>query len=101
MALDGALVSDAHLRALLADGRASCRLEGHEIIQSAPTTYVVDEARGVRDPSGMFCQRIGVAMHAVAVKPVAAAESQAGGGALPSQCRGHAVRAPMPAALPP
>ena len=35
----------------------------------APTTYVVDEARGVRDPSGMFCQRIGVAMHAVAVKP--------------------------------
>ncbi len=69
MALDGALVSDAHLRALLADGRAHCRLEGHEIIQSAPTSYVVDEARGVRDPSGMFCQRIGVTMHAVAVKP--------------------------------
>jgi cell division protein FtsA len=69
MALDGALVSDGHLRALLNDGRSKCRLEGHEIIQSAPTTYVVDEARGVRDPSGMFCQRIGVAMHAVAVKP--------------------------------
>src|ERR1700744_2715263 len=69
MSLDGALVSDAHLRALLADGRAHCRLEGHEIIQSAPTTYVVDEARGVRNPLGMFCQRIGVAMHAVAVKP--------------------------------
>jgi cell division protein FtsA len=69
MALDGALVSDGHLRALLADGRARCRLDGHDIIQSAPTTYVVDEARGVRDPSGMFCQRIGVAMHAVAVKP--------------------------------
>ncbi|HWY62512.1 MAG TPA: cell division protein FtsA [Rhizomicrobium sp.] len=69
MALDGALVSDAHLRQLLGEGRAKCRLEGHEIIQSAPTAYVVDEARGVRDPSGMFCQRIGVAMHAVAVKP--------------------------------
>jgi cell division protein FtsA len=69
MALDGALVSDAHLRALLNDGRARCKLDGHEIIQSAPTTYVVDEARGVRNPSGMFCQRIGVAMHAVAVKP--------------------------------
>jgi cell division protein FtsA len=69
MALDGALVSDAHLRALLDDGRARCKLAGHEIIQSAPTTYVVDEARGVRDPSGMFCQRIGVATHAVAVKP--------------------------------
>ena len=69
MALDGALVTDAHLRALLQDGRVRCRLEGHDIIQSAPTAYVVDEARGVRDPSGMFCQRIGVSMHAVAVKP--------------------------------
>ncbi len=69
MTLDGALVSDEHLRALLQDGRARCRLQGHEIIQSAPTSYVVDEARGVRDPSGMFCQRIGVTMHAVAVKP--------------------------------
>ena len=69
MALDGALVSDNHLRILLNDGRARCKLEGHEIIQSAPTTSVVDEARGVKNPSGMFCQRIGVAMHAVAVKP--------------------------------
>jgi cell division protein FtsA len=69
MALDGALVSDAHLRELLAEGRAKCVAEGYEIIQSAPTSYVVDEARGVRDPSGMFCQRIGVTMHAVAVKP--------------------------------
>jgi cell division protein FtsA len=69
MSLDGALVSDVHLRALLADGRARAKLEGHEILQSAPTAYVVDEARGVKNPSGMFCQRIGVAMHAVAVKP--------------------------------
>src|SRR5215813_1484004 len=69
MSLDGALVTDAHLRALLAEGRARCVLEGHEIVQSAPTAYVVDEARGVRNPSGMFCQRIGVSMHAVAVKP--------------------------------
>jgi cell division protein FtsA len=69
MALDGALVSDSHLRQLLGEGRTRCRLDGHEIIQSAPTAYVVDEARGVRNPSGMFCQRIGVAMHAVAVRP--------------------------------
>ncbi|MGA7675232.1 MAG: cell division protein FtsA [Rhizomicrobium sp.] len=69
MALDGALVSDVHLRELLAEGRSKCVAEGCEIIQSAPTSYVVDEARGVRDPSGMFCQRIGVSMHAVAVKP--------------------------------
>ncbi|HEX2759965.1 MAG TPA: cell division protein FtsA [Rhizomicrobium sp.] len=69
MSLDGALVSDEHLRVLLADGRARARMDGHEVIQSAPTAYVVDEARGVKNPLGMFCQRIGVAMHAVAVRP--------------------------------
>ena len=69
IALDGALVSDAHLHALIREGRARCTLDGYEIIQVRPTTYVVDEARGVRDPRGMFCQRIGVAMHGVAVKP--------------------------------
>ncbi|MBU6443477.1 MAG: cell division protein FtsA [Alphaproteobacteria bacterium] len=68
-ALDGALVSDAHLHALLGEGRARCQREGYAVIQAAPTSYAVDEARGVRDPRGMFCQRIGVAMHAVAVKP--------------------------------
>jgi cell division protein FtsA len=69
MTLDGVLVSDGHLRALLREGRERCHLDGHEIIQSAPTGYVVDEARGVRNPLGMFCERIGVSMHAVAVKP--------------------------------
>lgn len=68
-ALDGALVSDGHLHALLREGRSKCQMEGYEVIQAAPTSYVVDEARGVHDPSGMFCQRIGVSMHAVGVKP--------------------------------
>jgi cell division protein FtsA len=69
LALEGELVSDQHLHHLLSDARSKCKLDGHEIIQTAPTSYVVDEARGVRDPSGMFCQRLGVAIHAVAVKP--------------------------------
>jgi cell division protein FtsA len=68
-ALDGALVSDGHLHALLREGRNKCQMDGYEIIQAAPTSYVVDEARGVHDPSGMFCQRIGVSMHAVGVRP--------------------------------
>jgi len=71
MALDGMLVSDVILRQLLAEGRARCQLDGHVVIQSMPTSYVVDEAVGVRDPSGMYGQRIGVSMHAVAVKPTA------------------------------
>jgi cell division protein FtsA len=69
MSLDGALVTDSHLHELLFEARDGCQLEDHELIQAAPVTYVVDEARGVRDPSGMYCQRIGVQMHAVAVRP--------------------------------
>ena len=69
MPLDGELVSDEHLNKLLYEGHRRCQREGEEVIQSAPTSYVVDEARGVRDPRGMFCHRIGVSIHAVAVKP--------------------------------
>ena len=69
MALNGALVSDAHLHALLREGRNKAQIDGYEVIHSAPTSYVVDEARGVHNPSGMFCQRIGVSMHAVGVRP--------------------------------
>ena len=69
--LDGAEVTDDVLRPLLADARARCQLDGHVVIQSMPTSYVVDESFGVRDPSGMVGQRIGVTMHGVAVKPTA------------------------------
>ncbi len=67
-ALGGALVSDAQLRDLLAEGKRNCREEGFETIQAMPSSYVVDQARGVRDPRGMFCERLGVTVHAVAVR---------------------------------
>ena len=68
--LDGELVSDRHLQDLLVEARGNCRLDDCEMIQSAPVSYVVDEARGVKDPRGMFGHRIGVTLHAVAVKPL-------------------------------
>jgi cell division protein FtsA len=64
----GALVNDAHLRELLVQGKAACRDEGFETIQASPTGYVVDDLRGVHDPRGMFCERLGVKIHAVAVR---------------------------------
>jgi cell division protein FtsA len=69
MSLDGALITDRHLQELLRQARESSHADEHEIIQAAPISYVVDDARGVKDPRGMFCQRLGVSMHAVAVKP--------------------------------
>ena len=64
----GTLINDAHLRAVLADAKRRCREEGFETIQAAPTGYVVDSSRGVSDPRGMFCERLGVSVHAVAVR---------------------------------
>src|SRR5258706_280371 len=69
MSLEGSLVTDVHLRALLSEGRSRCALDDHDIVQCAPTGYVIDEARGVKNPLGMYCQRIGVSMHAGAVRP--------------------------------
>ena len=42
--------------------------DGYEAIQAAPTSYAVDQSRGVRDPRGMFCDKLGVTVHAVAAK---------------------------------
>jgi cell division protein FtsA len=66
--LNGVLVDDIHLRGLLAEAKHRCREEGYETIQAAPTSYVVDQSRGVADPRGMFCDRLGVSVHAVAVR---------------------------------
>ena len=65
---EGELVSDAHLFRLLGDAKRRCREEGYETIQAAPTGYVVDQSRGVSDPRGMYCDRLGVSVHAVAVR---------------------------------
>lgn len=62
------VVSDAHLRMLLADAKNRCREPGLEAIQAAPTEYVVDQTRGVSDPRNMVCDRLGVSVHAVAVR---------------------------------
>lgn len=66
--LNGALVTDAHLRELLAEGKRQCREPGYDTLQAAATGYMVDQARGVRDPRGMYCDRLGVTVHGVAVR---------------------------------
>lgn len=67
-AIGGTLVSDAHIRDLLAEAKRNCREDGYETIQASPSSYVVDHSRGVRDPRGMFCDRLGVTVHAVALR---------------------------------
>lgn len=66
--IGGVQVNDTHLMELLAEGKRACRQEGYETIQAAPTSYTVDQSRGVRDPRGMVCDMLGVTVHAIAAK---------------------------------
>jgi cell division protein FtsA len=64
----GVVIGDEHLRILLANAKHRCREAGFETVQAAPTEYVVDQTRGVADPRNMVCDRLGVSVHAVAVR---------------------------------
>jgi cell division protein FtsA len=64
----GVLLDDGHLSEVLVEGKRHCREAGHEAIQAAATGYIVDSVRGIADPRGMFCERLGVAVQAVAVR---------------------------------
>lgn len=77
VAIDGHEVSDADLARALAEGRQVEGLLGHpekgrQLIHSIPTAYTIDGSRGIRDPRGMYGERLGVNMHVVtaAVGPV-------------------------------
>jgi cell division protein FtsA len=67
--LGGVLLDDSHIGHVLAEGKRVCRELGYETIQAAATGYAVDSVRGVADPRGMFCDKLGVSVHAVAVQP--------------------------------
>jgi cell division protein FtsA len=77
VSIDGHEVSDADLARALAEGRQVEGLLGHpekgrQLIHSIPVAYTIDGSRGIRDPRGMYGERLGVNMHVVtaAVGPV-------------------------------
>jgi cell division protein FtsA len=77
VSIDGHEVSDADLVRALAEGRQVEGLLGHpekgrQLVHSIPTAYTIDGSRGIRDPRGMYGERLGVNMHVVtaAVGPV-------------------------------
>ena len=63
--LDGHPVDDEILRELLVYGRRQHSPEGRTIVHAIPTGYSVDDTRGVRDPRGMYGQRLSARMHMV------------------------------------
>ncbi len=63
--LNGGEVGEADIRRVLAQARAQTNRTDREVVHSAPLGYAVDAATGIRDPRGMFGDRLGVSVHMV------------------------------------
>jgi cell division protein FtsA len=64
-AIGNRAVTDADLRALLAEGRRRAHEEGRETVHGVPVGFTVDATPGVDDPRGMVCETLGARMHLV------------------------------------
>jgi cell division protein FtsA len=58
-------VGDADLRRALDHGNQHNGGDDRRLIHSIPVGYSIDGSRGIRDPRGMYGERLGVAMHLV------------------------------------
>ena len=70
VAIDGHPVDESDLRRALDRHRLAEVMNGHagpgrEMVHSIPTGFAIDGSRGIRDPRGMYGERLGVAMHVV------------------------------------
>ncbi len=61
----GREVGDADLRRVLDHGYLMREPGDRQVIHSVPVGFSIDDSRGIRDPRGMFGERLGVNMHMV------------------------------------
>ncbi len=65
VAISGHQVGNTEIRRVLSQGHAHQQASDRELIHCIPIGYSIDQARGIRDPRGMFGDRLGVDIHAV------------------------------------
>ncbi len=65
VAINGHEIGANDLRRVLGQGRARCEPGDREIIHTIPLGYTIDGNRGIRNPQGMYGDRLGVAIHMV------------------------------------
>ncbi len=66
VSISGHQIGDADLHRILDAGNlARHKTEDHDLIHALPVSYNIDGNRGVRDPRGMYGERLGVNMHMV------------------------------------
>jgi cell division protein FtsA len=63
--IGGREIGDADMKRVLTLGHAHREAGDQQIIHSIPVGFSIDGARGIRDPRGMYGDRLGVHMHIV------------------------------------
>jgi len=69
--LNGREVSDNDMRRVLDNGHLIKEPAEREVIHSIPVGFSIDQSRGIRDPRGMYGQKLGVNMHVVTAQQTA------------------------------
>lgn len=67
--VNGHDITDMDLARVIRAARSRARPEGREIIHAIPTGYMIDGQAGIRDPRGMYGERLGVGLHVVTANP--------------------------------
>jgi cell division protein FtsA len=65
IALNGREITNNDMRRVLNQGYSLKESAEREVIHSIPVGFSIDDSRGIRDPRGMFGQRLGVNMNIV------------------------------------
>ena len=63
--IGGRAVADADLRRVFSGTRLRATQEGRSIVHNLPLSFAVDEATGVTDPRGLFCEKLGARMNVI------------------------------------
>ncbi|CAA7618498.1 cell division protein FtsA [Magnetospirillum sp. UT-4] len=66
VAMNGHAVNEADIRRMLDHGRAHNETADRELIHAIPVDYTIDGNEGIKDPRGMYGERLGVAIHVIA-----------------------------------
>ena len=68
VALGGQEIGDRDVRRVLSQGRTQQEPEDRQLIHSIPIGFSIDGSRGIKDPRGMFGQRLGADIHVVSAQ---------------------------------
>jgi cell division protein FtsA len=65
VAMNGHAVNEADIRRMLDHGRAHHHSADRDLIHAIPVDYTIDGNEGIKDPRGMYGDRLGVAIHLI------------------------------------